>query len=75
MSELKLISFRIEKDMLEIIEKIGQSQPYLSRSRVLHKFLSAMVFCTSENEMWEVLNTFDPYMDGIEIHVTRKKKQ
>lgn len=75
MERNKLITLRIDKDNLARIEEIYAGRPWLNRSRVINAILTAVLQCCSQDEVWQILNAYDPLSDGIQIHVYAPKRQ
>lgn len=71
----KLVTCRLDENLLEKIDRLAASQKYLTRSRVIVALLTAMVDCTERGGLWRVLNSFSPYMDGIVINISKKEKK
>lgn len=71
----KLVTCRLDESLLEKIDRLAASQKYLTRSRVIVALLTAMVDCTERGNLWRVLNSFSPYMDGIVINISKKEKK
>lgn len=71
----KLVTCRMEESLLEKIDRLAASQKYLTRSRVIVALLQAMVDCAGQGDLWRVVNSFSPYMDGIVINISKKEKK
>lgn len=68
MSRTKLISMRIEDELLDKIDELREGKPYLKRSRVINCLLNAMLKCSICGQVNKVLDTYDPYDAGVVIH-------
>jgi hypothetical protein len=75
MERNKLISLRIDTEVWSKIDKLAGASEYLTRSRIINACMNAMVHCVVGDGLWKVLNSFDPYADGIEVHIVERKKQ
>lgn len=71
----KLVTLRIDENLLTKIDKLAASQKYLTRTRVIVALLTAMADCARQGDLWRVLNSYSPYMDGIIINISKKEKK
>ena len=74
MEKSKLISLRLNTSTWATIDRIADASEYLTRSRIINSILDAMTTCVMNNGLWIVLNSFDPYADGIEIYIKKRNK-
>ena len=72
MERTKLISVRIETENLQVIDELCKTRPYLNRSRVINRLLTAMLRCNTGTGLFDTLNCYDPYDDGIRVVVLTK---
>lgn len=72
MSRTKLISLRIDKQTLVEIDKLAESHRYANRSWVINHLLKAVLQCTIGGQVWKLIHSFDPFSDGITIHITKR---
>lgn len=73
MAQTKLISLRLDEGLLSTIDEIAAKQNYLDRSKVISRLLSSMVQCCQHQSIYQILNCYDPFSDGITIQVTQKQ--
>lgn len=74
MERNRLICIRVPLEVLEQLDKMSSTASYLNRSRVINSILEAVVKCCPAGEVWKIINSFDPYGDGLQVSVTRKDK-
>lgn len=60
----KMVSLRMSRGTAELVERYIASRPYLSKSNVIEKCVSAMLRCATEQTRDKILNSYDPYDDG-----------
>lgn len=72
MNKSVLISIRLPTTLLNSIDEIAKSREYLNRSKVIQHAMTAMVLCTELQEIYDVMNCYDPFGDGIKIKVLKK---
>lgn len=72
MSRTKLISLRIDEQTLVKIDEIAKDQKYVNRSFVINHLLKAVLQCTIGGQLWKLVHCYDPFSDGITIHITKR---
>lgn len=72
MERNKLISLRLDTEVLSKIDNLAGASEYLTRSRIINAMLNAMVHCVANDGLWKVLNSFDPFADGIEVFIGKR---
>lgn len=72
MERNRLICIRVPLEVLEQLDKMSSTSYYLNRSRIINSILEAVVRCCPSDEMWKIINCYDPYGDGLQISVTKK---
>lgn len=74
MENKTLISVRLQPSLLAKIDEITAKAGYLNRSYVISHLLTAFFECSVNDSLWRVLNSFDPYDDGIEINASTRQR-
>ena len=74
MAQTKLISVRVDENLLSKIDEYAKAATYLDRSTVINHLLKAMLECSIAGQVWKVLHCFDPFSEGIEITIQQKDK-
>ena len=67
MERQKLISMRVENELLKKIDEYCAARPYLSRSSFINRVLNAVVSCSGEDTLQNILETYDPYSAGYHV--------
>lgn len=69
MANKKIVSLRMSKDLLQDVDNYLLRRPYLNRSSLIEKCVSAVMRCASEKDTHLVLKTYDPFAEGVIIQV------
>lgn len=72
MTNRKLISVRVEQDLLKKIDKICKDDNSINRSHVINNLLSAMLRCYDGDLLWKIASCYDPFCDGFVILIREK---
>lgn len=72
MSRTKLISLRIDEETLVKIDELAKDHGYVNRSWVINHLLKAVLQCTICGQVWKLIHSYDPFSDGITIHITKR---
>lgn len=72
MSRTKLISLRIDEQTLYEIDELAKSQRYVNRSFVINHLIKAVLQCTMGGQLWKLVHCYDPFSEGITIHITKR---
>lgn len=67
MERQKLISIRVENELLKKIDEYCAARWYLSRSSFINHVLNAIVTCSDEDTLQNIVETFDPYSAGYHV--------
>lgn len=67
MERQKLISMRVENELLKKIDEYCAARTYLTRSSFINRVLNAVVSCSDQETLQNILETFDPYSAGYHI--------
>lgn len=67
MERQKLISMRVKNELLKKIDEYCAARPYLSRSSFINRVLNAVVTCSDEETLQNIVETYDPYSAGFYI--------
>lgn len=73
MAQTTLISVRVENELLEKIDELLISKPYMKRSRAINILLTAILKCPICGQVDRLLDCYDPYDEGIFIHIYNKQ--
>lgn len=82
MEAKKLISVRIDQETLDLIDKFLKHRSYYTRSAVMANLLYAVMKCSDNETLWQMMTTSFPYEKGCtvrfevdkEIMVSRAKQ-
>lgn len=74
MKRTTLISLRINTETLKVVDKLVPLSFGKSRTSVINDLLQALVFCTSDDNIRKVLESYDPYSDGIVVNIDKQPK-
>ena len=72
MSRTKLITLRIDEETLVKIGELVKDHGYVNRSWVINHLLKAVLECTICGQVWKLIHCYDPFSDGITIHITKR---
>lgn len=72
MEKTKITSVRIETETLKMIDDFCAKHTYLSRSSVINRVLSAAMKCCDNASFWRLMESFDPYGDGLKVIIIKK---
>lgn len=67
MERQKLISMRVENELLKKIDEYCAARIYLTRSSFINRVLNAVVTCSDQDTLQNILETFDPYSAGYHV--------
>lgn len=67
MTETKLISVRMEKQVLQALDQVAKVTPYRTRSACINRILKCVLTCASEEAVAEIVDTHDPFSDGLQL--------
>lgn len=75
MLKTKLISLRVDEDVLSLVEAFISKRPYLDRSKFIQRVLTAALKCSDEDTLHCMVDTNDPFSDGVILraHLLEKK--
>lgn len=63
---------RIDEQTLVEIDELAKSQRYVNRSFVINHLLKAVLECTMGGQLWKLVHCYDPFSEGITIHITKR---
>lgn len=69
MKRAKMISFRMQEDLLKEVDNYVKCRSYLTRSSLIEKCVVAIMRCGSCGVKQKVLDTYDPFAEGVKISV------
>ena len=67
MKPTKLIAFRCDAEILEMIDAYCSGRRYLNRSSMVNRILIAVLKCSSQDTLQNIMEAYDPYSAGYEI--------
>lgn len=67
MSELKLISVRIDKDVLRKVDGLAAQSGIMKRSWIINNLLAACVTCADSGTLFKLASTFEPKKRGFKL--------
>lgn len=67
METLKLISVRLDRDTLRAIDEQAKRLRYMKRSWVINRLLKLCVTCTTDGDLWRMINTYDAEKKGYRL--------
>lgn len=67
MERQKLISMRVENELLKKIDEYCAARCYLTRSSFINRVLNAIVTCSDEDTLQNIVETYDPYSAGFHV--------
>lgn len=74
MKRTTLISLRINTETLKVVDKLAPISFGKSRTSVINDLLLALVFCASDDDLRKILESYDPYSDGIVVNIVKQPK-
>lgn len=72
---LKLVSVRLEQRTLNKIEEFTKHRDYFTRSAVINKILTAVMFCADDDTIWDIVRTYSPETCAYTIKFCVDKKK
>lgn len=75
MDRLKLISIRVEKDVLADIDALSAKSNGITRSAMINNILHAVLRCASPQVLWRLVSTWQPDKSGytVDFFVSKEK--
>ena len=67
MPNLKLISIRLDDETLAMVEKLSRTASYRNRSFIIQRILKAVLTCTDDETLQHIIDSWDPYGDGLVV--------
>lgn len=74
MGKSKLISLRMDEETIKFIDNYCSTRGYFNRTYVIQHIVDAVIRCSSSGDLWRLMESYNPYSDGIVISVTKKDK-
>lgn len=74
MGKSKLISLRMDEGTIHFIDNYCSQRRYINRTYVIKHIVDAVIKCSSPSDFWRLMESYNPYSDGIIISVTKKDK-
>lgn len=63
----KLISIRLDADILEKVDELSKKHHYWKRSTIINLLLSVLLKCSDSGVLWRMLSVFSSYEKGYVI--------
>lgn len=73
MENKKLISIRLEPDVLERIDDMAKSYSYRTRSSIINKLLSVVIKCSTDGTLTKMLSAYNPEKKGFVCKFEQKE--
>lgn len=75
MEKMKLISIRLEPDILREIDTLASKHDYLKRSAIINNILRNVIKCSSPGTLWKIISTYSPHTCGytVQFNIDREK--
>ena len=67
MENLKLISVRIEPEILKKIDELAAKQSYRTRSNIIQAILKNVIECADSGALWRIIDTLYAYDKGYKV--------
>lgn len=67
----RMISLRMNKNVLRDVDRYVRNRRYLSRSRVIELCVTAFMQCATEGSKQRLFESLDPYDDGLVVSVSK----
>lgn len=74
MGKSKLISLRMDEETVKFIDDYCSKRRYINRTYVIQHIIDAVIKCSSSGDLWKLMESYNPYSDGIVVSVTKKDK-
>lgn len=74
MGKSKLISLRMDEETIKFIDDYCRTKRYFNRTYVIQHIVDAVIRCSSSGDLWRLMESYNPYSDGIVISVAKKDK-
>lgn len=75
MTNRKLISVRVEQELLNLIDQLCESDKSINRSHVINNLLCAMLKCYDGDILWKIASCYDPFTDGFVINIREESNK
>ena len=72
MEKKKLISARLDKEVIDAVDSFAEKHDYLSRSSIINALLYVNLFCTDEDTFWQLLSVRHPYEKGYAVRFEKE---
>lgn len=70
----KLISLRLDEDLVAKLAKMCADRRYYNRSVLVNCILRNVLECSDVETLWKIVSRFHAYSDGYTVHFVRDKK-
>jgi len=71
----KLISIRLDQDVLEKIDELRKRHSYWKRSAIINQILSILLKCANDDVLWQMMKVFYAYEKGYVIRFEVDKEK
>lgn len=72
MKPTKLVAFRCDAEVLEMIDAYCSSRSYLKRSSMINRILYVVLKCSSPGSLLNIVETWDAYSAGYEVTLLKR---
>lgn len=73
MGKTKLISLRMDEETIRFIDDYCSKRRYINRTYVIQHIVNAFIKCSSPGGLWRLMESYDPYCEGLQISITKKE--
>ena len=64
----------MDEETIKFIDDYCVKRRYINRTFVIQQIVSAFIKCCSPGDLWRLMESYNPYSDGIIISITKKDK-
>lgn len=73
MEKLKLISVRVEPEILRKLDELAKKHSYYTRSSLMNLLLGNLLKCASGGTLWKMISEYYPYEKGYVVKFEKDK--
>lgn len=67
MTNLRLISVRLENETIEALDRLAKKTEYRNRSQIMQNILRNVLTCADPNSLWQIIDTRFAYEKGYTV--------
>lgn len=64
----------MNEETIKFIDDYCSRRRYINRTYVIQHIVDAVIKCSSPDDLWKLMESYNPYSDGIVVSVTKKDK-